>query len=157
MMSSRKLDDGSPSLMLPHSRHFARLRSSMQHSLHQHRKMLLQAAAVVDATRHTSDAVNTAAAAGTGPAAIHHQQQQQQQKAEQQQQMVAEFMEEGHNSVNALLIEQFQPPENETAVEQGVQKPGSMRKGLRLQICHRLSGAACGVLNVCGYCSTCRR
>jgi hypothetical protein len=92
----------------------------MEHSLHQHRKMLLHAQAAADAAEQPIEA-----AGATGSAAPQQQQQQQ----AQQQQMVAEFMEEGHNSVNALLIEQFQPPENGTAVEQGIGKPASEKRG----------------------------
>jgi hypothetical protein len=104
-------------LVLPHSRHFAKLSSSMQHNMHQHRKLLLHAEAS-SATAQPTVAVEEAAVAGRGPAG-----QQQQQQQQRDQQTVAEFLDTGHKAVNALLLEQFQPSENGTAVEQGARKP----------------------------------
>jgi hypothetical protein len=117
MANRRGSEDYQHTLVLPHSRQFARLSSSMQHNMHQHRKMLLHAEAA-GATAQPVVAVKEAAVASTGPAG-----QQQQQQKEQEQQMVAAFLETGHKAVNTLLLEQFRPPENTTAVEQGVQKP----------------------------------
>jgi hypothetical protein len=92
----------------------------MQHNMHQHRKMLLHAEAA-STTAQPVAAVGEAAAASTGP--VGQQQQQQQQQKEQEQQLVVAFLETGHNAVNTLLLEQFRPPENTTAVEQSVQEP----------------------------------
>jgi hypothetical protein len=130
--------------VLPQLRRFAQKSSRWQHKLHQHRKMLLQANAAAQLPGQPS----VAEEAGAVPQQQQQQPQQQQQlqqaqqqqqqaqqqleqqsEQQQQQQMVAEFMEEGHNTVNALLIEQFQPPANATKVEQGVRTTRRERRG----------------------------
>jgi hypothetical protein len=92
----------------------------MQHNMHQHRRMLLHAEAA-SATAQPTVAGEEAGIPTTGLAGL----QQQQQQKEQEQQMVAAFLETGHKAVNTLLLEHFRPPENTTAVEQGVQNDGS--------------------------------